>query len=81
MGHPHSSSSSGDNAFTVACVPTGMKIGVLIIPCGVLSAPARAFENLSTDSSSNLKSLSVIFIITASLKGKRPFSILLKTHI
>src|SRR3989338_7585372 len=34
--------SSGDNAFTVACVPTGIKIGVWTTPCGVVKEPERA---------------------------------------
>jgi hypothetical protein len=37
-------SSSGVIAFTVACVPTGMKIGVSILPCVVVREPKRAAE-------------------------------------
>lgn len=39
---PIASRSSGPTAFTVACVPTGMKTGVGIAPCGVVTMPARA---------------------------------------
>ncbi|BDV44130.1 hypothetical protein GURASL_30530 [Geotalea uraniireducens] len=35
-------SSSGVIAFTVAWVPTGMKIGVSIVPCAVAKEPSRA---------------------------------------
>ena len=41
---PTSRSSAGDTAFTVPCVPTGMKIGVSITPCRVSSRPRRAFD-------------------------------------
>ena len=33
----------GLTAFTVPCVPTGMKTGVSITPCGVTRRPRRAF--------------------------------------
>jgi len=36
---PHSTNSSGDIAFTVACVPTGMKTGVFISPWAVCNTP------------------------------------------
>src|SRR5579859_1507660 len=39
---PSSSSASLRNAFTVACVPTGMKNGVCTVPWGVVSTPRRA---------------------------------------
>ena len=39
---PISLSSSGDCVLTVACVPTGMNIGVGNVPCGVIISPRRA---------------------------------------
>src|SRR3989441_3836171 len=42
--------SSGPRAFTVACVPTGMKIGVSTTPCAVVSRPARAAPSVATTS-------------------------------
>lgn len=39
---PIVSSSSGDIAFTVACVPTGMNAGVSTAPCGSSRRPRRA---------------------------------------
>src|SRR5258707_10079166 len=39
---PASRNSSGETLLTVACVPTGMKMGVRMLPCGVLIVPARA---------------------------------------
>lgn len=39
---PSSSSASCRSAFTVACVPTGMKEGVWMAPCGVFKTPRRA---------------------------------------
>ncbi|MFR5880856.1 MAG: hypothetical protein ACLUEQ_08665 [Cloacibacillus evryensis] len=40
------SSSGGVIALTVACVPTGMKTGVFITPCGVVnSRRARRFQH------------------------------------
>ena len=42
MPAPRSCSSSGETPLTDACVPTGMKIGVGKLPCGVWMMPARA---------------------------------------
>jgi hypothetical protein len=39
-------------AFTVPCVPTGMKTGVSTTPCGVVSRPRRAREEESVARSS-----------------------------
>lgn len=39
---PASRNSSGETLFTLACVPTGMKIGVWMVPWGVEMVPARA---------------------------------------
>ena len=41
---PQSTRSSGDNALTVACVPTGMKAGVSMVPWGVVTTPNLAEE-------------------------------------
>src|SRR5258708_16273110 len=42
MPAPSSSSASCVRPFTVAAVPTGMKAGVSIVPCGVAKRPRRA---------------------------------------
>ena len=42
MPKPRSLTSSGVIAFIVAWVATGMKHGVRMEPCGVVSTPARA---------------------------------------
>src|SRR5579883_777243 len=47
---PASRSSSGVTLFTVACVPTGIKMGVGIKPCGVVTTPARAHVSGHSDS-------------------------------
>ncbi len=39
---PSACRSSGAIAFTLPWVPTGMKMGVSIVPCGVCSRPRRA---------------------------------------
>src|SRR5688572_25007062 len=39
---PISTSSRGSSAFTLACVPTGIKTGVSIVPCAVCNRPNRA---------------------------------------
>ena len=48
-----SSSSRGSMVFTVACVPTGMNMGVSITPWGVCSLPRRAPVCASMCKSSN----------------------------
>ena len=42
---PSSSNCAGVRAFTVACVPTGMKTGVVISPCGVENVAVRALPS------------------------------------
>ena len=42
MDAPSASSCACVTALTVPCVPTGMKTGVSIVPCGVASTPRRA---------------------------------------
>src|SRR5687768_4241788 len=42
IGAPRSSRSRCVTAFTAPCVPTAMKAGVSIAPCGVVSTPRRA---------------------------------------
>jgi len=41
-------SSSGVRVLTVARVPTGINIGVLILPCGVVKTPVLAWEFFSS---------------------------------
>jgi uncharacterized spore protein YtfJ len=55
MEAPSSSNASCVNALTVAAVPTGMNAGVSITPCGVLSLPRRADDDVSFFSISNEK--------------------------
>src|SRR5438874_10953945 len=49
-----SRSSRGLTAFTLPCVPTGIKAGVLITPCAVVMRPRRAFVCRSCARSSNI---------------------------
>ncbi len=42
MRAPVAATASGVIALTVAAVPTGMKAGVSILPCAVVSRPSRA---------------------------------------
>src|SRR5436305_1274381 len=49
-----SRSSAGETAFTVPCVPTGMKMGVSMMPCAVVKRPRRALVWASVLSSSNI---------------------------
>ena len=44
---PAATSDCGDCAFTVACVPTGMKTGVSTSPWSVRKVAARACEPLA----------------------------------
>jgi hypothetical protein len=48
-------SSSGETDFTEPCVPTGMKIGVSIVPCAVVRRPRRACEEGSVWSNWNMR--------------------------
>src|SRR3954452_6030951 len=50
-----SSSSRGSKAFTLPCVPTGMKTGVSITPRGVVKRPRRALDPGSVFSNSNIQ--------------------------
>src|SRR3954466_3604852 len=45
---PVSATVSGNMAFTVAAVPTGMKTGVSMTPCAVVSRPRRAAPSRAT---------------------------------
>ena len=42
--------SSGFIPLTVPSVPTGIKIGVCILPCGVLITPPREFPQIASTS-------------------------------
>src|SRR4051812_49033446 len=46
---PSAWSSSGEQHFTVAWVPTGMNTGVSIAPCGVATRPRRALDVASRE--------------------------------
>jgi len=45
---PASSRSRRVTAFTAAAVPTGMKAGVSMAPCGVVRRPARARPSVAS---------------------------------
>ena len=47
---PISVTSSGVMPLTVPSVPTGIKIGVCILPCGVCRVPAREFPQFASTS-------------------------------
>src|ERR1035437_1805879 len=51
---PISHNSRGSTALTLPCVPTDMKTGVSTTPCGVVSRPRRALEEVSVLSNSNM---------------------------
>lgn len=60
MGHPHWRRSSGDMDLTVACVPTGIKIGVSTVLWAVeketaLAADAPSAPIKRKDSLSNIQ--------------------------
>ena len=46
---------SGSTVFTVALVPTGMKAGVWISPCGVVMTPLRPSSWSGSDRSSPIR--------------------------
>ena len=48
MSAPSARTWSGYIAFTVACVPTGMKAGVRIVPRGVAMTPVRAAPSVAS---------------------------------
>jgi hypothetical protein len=64
ISEPISRNSSGDMAFTVPWVPTGMNAGVCIVPREVTNRPVRA------DPSLFLSSICIAFIIADSPAGK-----------
>src|SRR5262245_35299096 len=47
MSAPVARTVPGASALTVACVPTGMKAGVVTGPCGVMISPQRAAPSLA----------------------------------
>src|SRR5690348_7507078 len=47
MSAPVARTVPGASAFTVACVPTGMKAGVATAPCGVMISPQRAAPSVA----------------------------------
>src|SRR5712671_2221979 len=47
MSAPVARTVPGASAFTVACVPTGMKAGVATGPCGVMISPQRAAPSVA----------------------------------
>src|SRR5215813_6268163 len=48
MSAPVAGTVPGASAFTVACVPTGMKAGVATGPCGVMISPQRAVPSVAS---------------------------------
>ena len=53
MSAPVAATSSGNIAFTVAPVPTGMKAGVRMTPRGVAMAPVRALPSRASSVKEN----------------------------
>ena len=41
--------------FIAACVPTGMKVGVWMMPCGVVIVPARAYHSVASIEKENVE--------------------------